>query len=116
MHAPVPQEAPVFIAMNQFQVNPERAAEFEAAWRTRDSYLSGVSGFVQFALLKGDEAGDFVSHTVWQSRDAFLAWAQSDAFRRAHNTAMPEGVLNGHPRARFYEAVVVEGAESAPAR
>jgi heme-degrading monooxygenase HmoA len=103
-------EDPLFVAMNQFQVNPERAGEFEANWRSRESHLQGFDGFVQFALLKCDEAGDYVSHTVWQSREAFIAWAQSAAFRDAHSGRMPEGVVTGHPRARFYDAVIVEQA------
>ncbi|MGH2632522.1 MAG: antibiotic biosynthesis monooxygenase family protein [Tepidiformaceae bacterium] len=106
----------MFIAMNQFQVSPERGAEFEANWRSRESHLQGFDGFIQFSLLKGDEPGDYVSHTVWESRAAFIAWAQSDAFRDAHTGRMPEGVLSGHPRARFYDAVLLEQAGAAAAR
>jgi heme-degrading monooxygenase HmoA len=98
----------MFIAMNQFQVNPERGADFESAWRTRESYLQGLDGFVQFALLKGDEPGDYISHTTWRSRADFVAWTQSDAFRRAHGSGMQEGIIVGHPRARFYDAVIEE--------
>jgi heme-degrading monooxygenase HmoA len=98
----------MFVAMNQFQVNPERAAEFEEGWRTRESYLDGFQGFIGFALLKGDEPGDYVSHSMWDSREAFMAWATSDAFRKAHAMRMPDGILAGHPRARFYEAVLEE--------
>ena len=100
----------MFIAMNQFQVEPARGADFERAWRERESYLADTPGFVQFALLKGDEPGDYISHSVWQSREAFLAWAQSESFRRAHGERMPDGILVGHPRARFYDAVIVEPA------
>ena len=100
----------MFIAMNQFQVDPARGAEFEAVWRTRDSYLKGFEGFKGFALLKGDEPGEYVSHSTWHSREAFLAWAQSDSFKRAHGNKMPEGVLQGHPRAKFFEAVLEEQA------
>lgn len=98
----------MFIAMNQFQVNPERASEFEEGWRTRESHLKELDGFLGFALLKGDDAGDYVSHTTWASRDAFMAWATSDHFRKAHGGRMPEGIIEGHPRARFYEAVIEE--------
>ena len=98
----------MFIAMNQFQVRPGREHEFEAAWRSRESYLSDVPGFVRFAHLRGDEPGEYVSHSTWETREAFLGWAQSSAFRRAHASQMPEGVLAGHPRARFYEAVLAE--------
>ena len=100
----------MFIAMNRFQVQPGRGPDFEEMWRTRESYMKGVAGFLEFALLRGDEAGDYISHTTWESRDAFVAWAQSDAFRKAHAARTPEGVLAGHPRANFYEAAIVERA------
>lgn len=103
----------MFVAMNQFQVDPARGAEFEELWKSRETYLEGLTGFVQFALLRGDDEGDYVSHSTWESRDAFLAWAQSDAFRAAHGSRMPEGIVVGHPRARFYESVMVQANELA---
>jgi heme-degrading monooxygenase HmoA len=103
----------MFIAMNQFQVSPERGAEFEEVWRTRESYLQGFDGFVHFALLKGDEPGDYISHSTWQSRQHFLAWTQSDAFKRAHSMKLADGVVIGHPRARFYDAIIEESPAAA---
>lgn len=103
----------MFIAMNHFKVVPGREADFERGWRERETYLDGVDGFLAFHLLKGDDEGEYISHTMWTSRDAFLAWAQSDAFRRAHADGMPEGIIEGHPRAKFYDAVVEELAPAA---
>ena len=41
--------------------------------------MQGVPGFVRFALLRGaDDA--YISHSVWESRDAFEAWTESEAF------------------------------------
>lgn len=104
----------MFIAMNQFQVDPQRGAEFEAVWRGRESSLAHTPGFLQFALLKGDDAGDYISHSTWESREAFFAWAQSDSFRKAHSGGMPEGIVTGHPRARFYDAVLTQPAITGP--
>lgn len=101
----------MFIAMNHFEVAEGRESAFEEGWRSRASYLEDVPGFLQFALLKGDERGEYISHTTWESRDAFLAWAQSDAFRKAHAMGLPDGTLAGHPRARFWESVMVETRE-----
>jgi heme-degrading monooxygenase HmoA len=103
----------MFVAMNQCSVNPGREAEFEEGWRTRESFLQGFEGFIHFALLKGDEPGDYVSHTTWRSRADFLAWAQSDAFRKAHSVRTPDGIIAGHPRARFYDAVIEEAGSPA---
>ena len=110
----------MFIAMNNFKVNPEKGEDFETVWRTRESHLQGVAGFVQFALLKGDDPGDYVSHSTWESREAFMNWAKSEGFRQAHGGGLASGVMAGHPVAKFYEAVLVEPgvtptAETAPA-
>lgn len=98
----------MFIAMNQFRVAPGKEAQFEDVWRRRESYLQGVPGFVQFALLRGDAAGEYISHSTWESREAFLAWTQSDAFVKGHRQGSLAGLLQGPPQLRTFEAVIVE--------
>ena len=43
----------MFIAMNRFKIALGFEEGFEKIWRERDSYLSEVSGFQSFSLLKG---------------------------------------------------------------
>jgi len=92
----------MFIAMNQFRVNPERAADFERAWRERDSYLDGVPGFLQFHLLKGgiepDGAQLYSSHVMWADEAAFRAWVASDSFKKAHAQGSLAGIMAGPPK------------------
>jgi heme-degrading monooxygenase HmoA len=71
-----------------------------------------VPGFVRFALLKGDEPGEYISHSTWESRDAFGAWTRSEAFRAAHGQTMMTGVLASPPRVALYDAVIAQ--EAAP--
>lgn len=100
----------MFIAMNRFQIAPGFEEGFERTWRERDSYLSEVPGFRSFALLKGPDNGDHVlyaSHTIWESKDAFEAWTQSESFRKAHAQASaPKGTYLGHPNLETFEAVL----------
>ena len=42
----------MFIAMNRFKIALGFEGGFEKIWRERDSYLSEVSGFQSFSLLK----------------------------------------------------------------
>ncbi|MGE0227833.1 MAG: antibiotic biosynthesis monooxygenase [Dehalococcoidia bacterium] len=98
----------MFVAMNRFQVDPGRSEDFERGWRERESRLQEMAGFRSFALLKGDTPGDYISHSTWDSRDAFQAWTRSEQFRHAHSRGPAEGVLVGHPQAAFYEAVLFE--------
>ncbi len=80
----------MFIAMNRFQVILGEEEAFEQVWLSRDSFLAGVPGFVEFHMLRGPAADDHVlysSHTVWQSRGDFENWTRSEAFRAAHRGA-----------------------------
>ena len=98
----------MFIAMNNFKVNPGREGDFENQWTNRETYLQSVPGFLQFALLKGDTAGEYISHTVWQDRQAFEDWTRSEAFVQGHRQGSVAGILATHPEVKLYEAVIVE--------
>jgi heme-degrading monooxygenase HmoA len=95
--------------MNHFRVNPDRGADFERAWRERDSYLSEVPGFVAFHLLRGAAEADgtltYASHTTWADEPTFVAWTQSESFRKAHAQGKLSGVLAGPPRFVGWTAV-----------
>ena len=100
----------MFIAMNRFRIAVGRESVFEELWRRRDSQLEGVSGFREFHLLRGptdEEATLFASHSVWDSRQAFEAWTESEAFRKAHAQARaPEGTYLGHPVFEGFEVIL----------
>jgi heme-degrading monooxygenase HmoA len=70
--------------------------------------LKGVPGFVQFALLKSDGVGEYISHSTWADRESFFAWTQSEAFAAGHRQGSLAGVLEGPPQVSTYEAVIVE--------
>ena len=101
----------MFIAMNHFKVANGKEDEFERAWRERQTYLDGVAGFVEFALLKADAAGEYISHSVWKDRAAFVDWTNSEAFVKGHRQGSLMGVLEGAPHGSTYEAIIVETAE-----
>lgn len=106
----------MFIAMNNFSVAAGKEDDFEGAWKGRSSYLQDVPGFLHFALLRGDQPGEYVSHSTWASREAFLAWTKSESFVASHRQAgSMMGVLNGPPVVRMYDSVVDEPAHQAAA-
>ena len=100
----------MFIAMNRFRIGQGFEDGFEEMWRTRDSKLDEVPGFKEFKLLRGPEIEGgtlFVSHSVWESRDAFTAWTESDSFKQAHaKSRAPEGTYLGHPDFEGFEVVI----------
>lgn len=100
----------MYIAMNRFQVVPGKEETFEEMWRNRQTYLDDVPGFRSFHLLRGpskEEATLYASHSQWDSREAFTAWTQSDAFKKAHGrTHSAEVTTIGHPQFEGFEAVL----------
>ena len=109
----------MYIAMNRFKVTKGAEADFETIWRTRQSYLSELEGFVEFALLKGPEREDhtlYSSDTVWQSKANFEAWTKSEQFRKSHARAGQQNKPTslGHPEFEGFEAFIVERNDGAP--
>jgi heme-degrading monooxygenase HmoA len=108
----------MFIAMNRFRVNAGHEATFEEMWRSRETYLQEVPGFVEFSLLRNgsqddDKTTEYVSHSTWESREAFDAWTQSEAFSRGHAQGSVQGVLAGPPAVSLYETVLHEAKATA---
>lgn len=101
----------MYIAMNRFRIREGSEQEFIEIWRERDTFLNEVPGFKTFNLLQGaTEEGVtlFTSHSVWESREAFEAWTQSEAFRKAHaNAGGPKkDIYMGPPKLELFESVL----------
>jgi heme-degrading monooxygenase HmoA len=100
----------MFIAMNRFRIAPGKEPDFEEIWRGRESYLTDVPGFREFHLLRGP--GDenrtlYASHVVWDSRETFDAWTNSEAFQKAHSQGRaPQGIYLGPPEFEGFEVVL----------
>lgn len=61
----------MFIAMNRFQVIPGEGEAFEQMWLSRDSYLAGVPGFIEFHMLGSSGRGPcpvFLTHNLALAR------------------------------------------------
>lgn len=99
----------MYLTMNRFKVKPGQEAAFEAIWRSRDSHLPQVPGFVSFHLMKGASSDShtlYASHTLWQSASDFTAWTKSEAFRAAHRGAGSHGdIYAGHPELELFASV-----------
>lgn len=100
----------MFIAMNRFRVKLGEEETFETIWRERDTFLSEVPGFKEFQLLRGPSTEDhtlFASHAIWQSREDFENWTQSDAFRKAHAQAgARRDIYMGPPNFEGFEVIL----------
>lgn len=100
----------MYIAMNRFKITNEHINDFIDIWKTRNSSLDQVQGFVDFKLLSGpkdDTATLFVSHSIWESQVAFKNWTESENFKSAHRGAKaPAGTYVDHPKFEGFEVIL----------
>ncbi len=104
----------MFIAMNRFRIKLGREEDFEAIWRSRDSYLSEVPGYQEFHLVRGPQHDDhtlYATHVIWDDRESFEAWTHSDAFKKAHAGAgSSRDLYLGPPNFEGFDVVLAQSA------
>ncbi len=100
----------MFIAMNRFKIVLGKEKEFEEVWKNRDTHLNDVPGFKEFHLVKGETSDEhtlYASHSIWNSKNDFINWTKSEAFRLAHkNSGQHKGLYLGHPNFEGFEVVL----------
>ena len=96
--------------MNRFKIVLGKEKEFEDVWKNRDTHLKDVPGFKEFNLVKGDTNNEhtlYASHSIWDSKNDFINWTKSEAFRLAHkNSGQHKGLYIGHPNFEGFEVVL----------
>ena len=100
----------MYIAMNRFKIVLGKEKEFEEVWKGRDTHLDAVPGFKNFNLAKGEVKDNhtlYASHSIWDSKEAFIDWTKSEAFRLAHkNAAQHRNLYLGAPDFEGFEVVL----------
>jgi heme oxygenase (staphylobilin-producing) len=100
----------MFVSINRLRIKAGEGAMLEDRFR-ESTGLDGVSGFLRFRLLRESwrpekqEGEEYLSITEWESREDFLSWVASDAFKRSH--AGPKlDIFLGPPEPAGYDIAV----------
>ncbi|VAX35368.1 Heme-degrading monooxygenase, staphylobilin-producing [hydrothermal vent metagenome] len=100
----------MYIAMNRFRIANDKTYAFIEIWKSRESHLNEVPGFHTFKLLQGpgsDKGSIFISHSTWDSVEAFEAWKESEQFKKAHaGPKPPKDIFLGPPEFEGFEVVL----------
>ena len=99
----------MLFAMNRFKVKLGEEKHFENIWKNRDTHLNDVPGFKKFNLIKSESNEEYTlyaSHSEWGSKQDFINWTKSEAFRLAHkNAAQHRDLYLGPPDFEGFEVV-----------
>jgi heme oxygenase (mycobilin-producing) len=93
---------------NRLYVDPDFAESFEARFRDRAGLVDGMPGFISNQVLRPVNPGDpYVVLTWWESREAFKAWTESDAFRQGHarSGTLPKEAFTGPNKLEVHEVL-----------
>jgi heme-degrading monooxygenase HmoA len=97
----------MFVVMNRISVNPSFTEAFEERFRQRAGEVDKMPGFIRNLVLRPSAPDDpYVVMTMWESKQAFEAWTQSDAFRKGHarSGTLPADAFRGPSRLEMYDA------------
>ena len=93
---------------NRIYVHPEYAEAFETRFQNRAGMVDKMEGFMSNQVLRPTAEGDpYVVLTFWESRDAFLNWVNSDAFKKGHarSGTMPEDAFPRESKLEIHEVI-----------
>ncbi|MDZ7849908.1 MAG: antibiotic biosynthesis monooxygenase [Halodesulfurarchaeum sp.] len=101
----------MIVVQNRFEIAEGYEDAFVERFSNREGTIEERDGFRDFKLLRpaGEDTHTFVAMTVWESRAAFEAWTDSDAFADAHGGDAPREMFEGHPTLEIHE-VALEAA------
>ena len=100
----------MYIAMNRFKIVLGKEKDFEKVWKDRDTHLEKVPGFKNFNLVRREIKENhtlYASHSIWNSKEAFIDWTKSEAFRLVHkNAAQHRDLYLGAPDFEGFDVVL----------
>lgn len=94
---------------NRIFVHPEYAEQFEERFRNRARLVDGMPGFIRNQLLRpADPQDPYIVLTVWESKEHFKAWVESEEFRRGHarSGSLPREAFSAPNKLEVHEIIL----------
>ena len=73
----------MIVVANRIPVAKGYEEEFEKRFKDRAGLVDGMDGFIKNYVLRPLDSDYYVVQTYWESTEAFKAWTESDAFKKA---------------------------------
>ena|SRR3990172_4067222 len=105
----------MIVVSNRIQVAKGQEREFEKRFEGRARLVEKQRGFVRLEILRptpvklhGETRGGsdyYVVLTYWKTKEAFVGWTESDAFREAHANRPPKEMFSGPSVFEMHEII-----------
>ncbi|MHB1708124.1 MAG: antibiotic biosynthesis monooxygenase family protein [Thermoplasmataceae archaeon] len=96
----------MILVQNHLLVRKEYAKQFEDAFRSSQTHMNDVVGFIRTEILRPMEGNEYIVATYWNSLEDFNQWVGSDQFRSSHSkSALPRDAFEGQNAITLHEIV-----------
>ncbi|GAX88600.1 antibiotic biosynthesis monooxygenase family protein [Effusibacillus lacus] len=68
-------------------------------------HMKTVPGCLEFMYLNSPDEDKQIVYTKWDSKESFVAWTQSEAFKKAHEERRERGITALGSKIEVYEVV-----------
>ncbi|MBD1372311.1 antibiotic biosynthesis monooxygenase [Hazenella sp. IB182357] len=62
----------------------EQLAMLKERFQNANESMKKVDGFISFRLLIAEDHSHIIAETIFEKKDNFIAWTESEHFKRAH--------------------------------
>jgi heme-degrading monooxygenase HmoA len=77
----------MYVVMNVLQVPAEMKERMAAMFGNSSERMRQVPGCLEFQFLSSKEDGKQIVYTKWDKEESFIAWTESENFRRSHSNS-----------------------------
>jgi len=99
----------MFVVMNRISVNPEYKEQFEERFANRAGEVDKMKGFVRNQVLRPENPDQpYIVLTVWESKEDFENWVNSEAFIKGHarSGSLPKEAFRGPSKLESFEIIL----------
>ncbi|BCJ86542.1 antibiotic biosynthesis monooxygenase family protein [Effusibacillus dendaii] len=95
----------MYVVFNVLQVPQEGKAKMIELFGKSADNMKQVPGCLEFMFLDSNEEDKQIVYTKWENKEAFVAWTQSEAFRRAHDERRTSGSTATGSKLETYQVI-----------
>ena len=96
----------MYVVMNELHIPKEAKQAVTERFGKSAENMKNVPGCLEFMFLSNeDEDGKQVVFTKWESKEAYEAWVNSDAFKKAHGGKSNNGEQPSGNELNAYEVI-----------
>lgn len=95
----------MYVVMNVLDIAADKKDKMAEIFSKSGERMKQVPGCLEFLYLDAPGENKQIVYTKWETKDAFVAWRDSEEFRTAHQQRHERGITASGSKIEVYEVV-----------